>query len=130
MGSQMTPRSPSAWTSKPRWMSPRLCSTLAWLSITPLGLPVEPEVYCRKARPSRSTRGSRQASSMPGGSSSVASQCSRPSSGASAARWPRLATTLAVESATFGWASAAMLCRRAVSRFKRGGKASTATAPA
>ncbi len=35
-----------------RAMSSRLCRRLAWLSITPFGLPVEPEVYWRKARSS------------------------------------------------------------------------------
>jgi hypothetical protein len=46
IGSQKTP---TAEESQPAtaWMTPRLCSTFRWLRVTPFGVPVEPEEYCR-----------------------------------------------------------------------------------
>src|SRR2546421_12669481 len=43
-------------------MRVKLCRRLPWVSITPFGIPVEPEVYWRKASVLLSTAGSRHAS--------------------------------------------------------------------
>ncbi|MNQ96498.1 hypothetical protein D3C85_1121050 [compost metagenome] len=48
MGSQLTNTSCGP-TFRALPMARRLASRLAWLTITPLGWPVLPEVYCRKA---------------------------------------------------------------------------------
>ena len=65
-GSQDTKTS-LALTPEARAIARRLASRLAWVSTTPLGLPVLPEVYCRKAdvfrarrRRQRRRRGARQ----------------------------------------------------------------------
>ncbi len=64
-------------------MSRSLCSTLAWVSITPLGVPVEPEVYWRKASVSPEMSGLRQDWAASAGVASVAIHFSTAISGAS-----------------------------------------------
>src|SRR5215217_3308909 len=84
----------------------RLCSRLPWVSITPFGAAVEPEVYCRKARVVAPISGRCQ---LPAGSLlvSVANQSSDFISGAYADRrssldrmWVVVSATVAFESAT------------------------------
>ena len=51
-----------------------LCKRFPWLTATPLGLDVDPEVYCRNARVLESIVGSRHSSEMSPGIGSVANQ--------------------------------------------------------
>ncbi|MCY1560520.1 hypothetical protein D9M68_976600 [compost metagenome] len=48
-GNQLTQDSPGL-AAKPRLMLRSLASRLAWLTITPFGALVDPEVYCKNAR--------------------------------------------------------------------------------
>ena len=67
--------------SFPAWRKAqaRLCSRLAWVTITPRGAAVEPEVYCRKARVRPAAPGSRQARAADASRASVATQAAAPS---------------------------------------------------
>ena len=67
---------PERVCSKAWAISAELCIKLAWLSTTPLGVPVEPEVYCRKAKVSPWTSGMSHFSSVPAGTWQVASHVS------------------------------------------------------
>src|SRR5689334_20242305 len=88
MGSQLTDRSPSdvvasygGRASAPpmmRW----LCRRFSWLTITPFGLLVEPDVYWRKATDSEVIAGKRHSTSRSSGIPSVDTQLSFASSGA------------------------------------------------
>ncbi|MNG12982.1 hypothetical protein D3C84_966290 [compost metagenome] len=53
-------------------MARRLASRLAWLTITPLGWPVLPEVYCRKAISSGCRVGVMHSCSSPANSATLA----------------------------------------------------------
>ena len=57
-----------------------LWSRFAWVTTTPLGSLVEPDVYCRKAIVSPVSSGIRQSSGSPSGSASVATQATRSAS--------------------------------------------------
>src|SRR5215218_4567542 len=98
----------------------RLCRRLAWVSITPFGAAVEPEVYCRRASVLASTSGRRH---LPAGSlpASVANQRSDFSSGAYADRRSRLDKIRLVVSATVALEFAAMTRSRISGRLGRGG---------
>src|SRR5512146_491355 len=76
MGSQNTPLSsdciPKAW-----WMARMLAMRFPWLTMTPLGRLVEPEVYWSMASASGEMAGSCQRSAKASGISSVASHESR-----------------------------------------------------
>ncbi len=86
-----------------RWIIFSLWIRLPWLTRTPLGVDVEPDVYCRNAIVSGLTRGSCQACASPSrcaGSSrnSVAIQCSAESCGirASACAWERISAVVRI----------------------------------
>src|SRR5262245_35405199 len=51
--------------SNPRELSSELCSMFPWVTATPRGTLVEPEVYCRNATDSRPTDGARHFSACP-----------------------------------------------------------------
>src|SRR5215203_5796092 len=98
----------------------RLCRRLPWVSFTPFGAAVEPEVYCRRASVLAPTSGRRH---VPAGSlpSSVANQRSDFSSGAYADRRSRLDRIRVVVSATVAPESAAITRSRISDRLGRGG---------
>jgi hypothetical protein len=54
-----------------------LCSRFAWVTTTPLGALVEPDVYCRNATESPARGGCRHASGSPSGPASVATTATR-----------------------------------------------------
>ena len=60
-GAQDMKRSPAPMSMR-CWMAASLAMRLPWLTITPLGAEVEPEVYCRKAMSSAAGAWGRQAS--------------------------------------------------------------------
>ena len=64
----------------------RLASRLAWVSTTPLGLPVLPEVYCRKAM-SRAARAGKNGGA-PGRDSSTTVASPRSKGHCARSRWP------------------------------------------
>src|SRR5918997_3279110 len=96
----------------------RLCSRLPWVSITPFGTAVEPEVYCRKASVWAPTGGRRH---LPAGSlpSSVANQRSDFISGAYADRRSSLDKMRVVVSTTVAFELAAMVRSRDTERLGR-----------
>src|SRR5215831_13465240 len=60
-GNQVRPTlSAECWN--PSLMYSRLYTRFSWLTITPFGIAVEPEVYCRKATDAGDTLGSRHSS--------------------------------------------------------------------
>jgi hypothetical protein len=89
------------------------------VSITPLGRPVEPEVYCKNARVSSVMSGRAQAAPAEGSSSSVESHESAASSGAWGINISAKLATKAVVSTKRGWASATMPRRRGRVRARR-----------
>ncbi len=91
---------------------------LPWLSITPLGAPVEPDVYWRKARVSLRSGGLRQVGE-PSAGVSVESQVIASSSGASSKNAPAISRIVEVVSTTRGLASATMPRRRGRERARR-----------
>jgi len=102
---------------------------LAWLTMTPLGAPVEPDVYCRKTRLSGPTGGFVHGGDW-AGSSSLSSHGTWPSApprACKAASWPAIP---AVVSARAGPASSAINCKRGRVRAFVGGSDGTATTPA
>src|SRR5215207_1258844 len=109
-----------------RWLLRRL----PWLTITPLGAEVEPDVYCRKASVDPSMRGSRQCLAYWELTLSVVIQPSFFSSGACSKSWSAFARIDVVVKAATGRASLTISCNRENDRFMRGGYAGTATAPA
>src|SRR5215211_1764608 len=105
----------------------RLCSRLAWVSITPFGAAVEPEVYCRKARVLAPISGRRPLLAGSLQSSSVANQRSDFISGAYADRRSSLDRMRVVVSATVAFESATIVRSRDTDRLGRGGQAGTTT---
>src|SRR6516225_2066164 len=120
----------SAVHSKALRISSRLCSKLPWLSITPLGIDVEPEVYCKKARLSLEIAGGVQSASKLSGTFSVFSQQRSRNSGAWVKRCSRLSRTAEEASATLTFASPTMPCKRGMGRLGLGGNAGMAVTPA
>ncbi|CAM3968975.1 hypothetical protein COSO111634_30200 [Corallococcus soli] len=113
-------------------MASRLCSRLPWLSITPRGVPVLPDVYCRKASVSAVTSGRFHAASAPASSASVATHFSARSSGASVKRNSAIDRMTELVSTTVAPESAMSARRRGRVRSSRdgsGGYAGTATNP-
>ena len=104
----------------------RLCSRFACVTITPLGAPVEPDVYCRKAR-SPPVRGAGERVSSTG---ICADTCTTGSTPPRPANDGRVAPTAAVVSTQAASASAVMRSMRSAPRLRRGGYAGTATTPA
>src|SRR5919112_4011639 len=98
----------------------RLCRRLPWVSITPFGAVVEPEVYCRKASVLASTSGRRHLAvrSLP---SSVATQRSDIISGAYADRRSSLDKMRVVVSTSVAFESATIVRSRDADRLSRGG---------
>ncbi|GMU11507.1 hypothetical protein ASNO1_77610 [Corallococcus caeni] len=131
-GSQMTPTlSARAWNAP--WISDRLCSRFPCVSITPLGVPVLPDVYWRKASVSAVTAGARHAEASSGDRASVASHFTSRSSGACSNRNSAIDSTNDVVNTTVARASWMMARSRGSVRSSRegsGGYAGTATAPA
>ncbi len=114
-------------------MPAELCRRFAWLTTTPFGADVEPEVYWRKATESPSTAGARHSAERWPGRSSVESHRSAESSGATSKSTPAIDPISAVVSTTVACASATMAWRRGTVRARRmgsGGYAGTAIAPA
>ena len=110
-----------------------LCRRFPWLTATPLGLDVDPEVYWRNAKVVESIVGSRHSSQSFSGIVSVASQRSERISGdmGSILSISRIASE--VVKATFGLASratASSLGRVLLSRAETGIGAVTAITPA
>lgn len=96
-----------------RTMTARLASTARWVSITPRGAPVEPEVYCKSARSSGPAATGAHA---PATASSVATTGTCPCSPSSAVNHARPAAST---SAAFGRASASSRPSRARVRADR-----------
>ena len=92
---------------------------LPWLTMTPLGSPVEPEVYCRKARVLAVMWGGCQVG-VPAGGSSVLSQCRAASSGVCSKRWVMFSRILPVVRAKRALESATMPWMRGSGRLRRG----------
>src|SRR5215207_8411761 len=99
----------------------RLCSRLAWVSITPFGAAVEPEVYCRRASVLAPTAGRRHLLAGSLQSSSVAIQRSDFISGAYADRRSSLDKMRVVVSATVAVEFATIVWSRDADRLGRGG---------
>ena len=132
IGSQLTPTESSV-APKARWMMAELWSRLPWVSSTPLGTAVEPEVYWMKASVPGVTSGGRHACSQPGSSASVATQRSEASSGAWLVSPSTRSRMELVVSTRVAWASSAMARSRGSVRCRRvgsGGYTGTATTPA
>ncbi|MNQ54402.1 hypothetical protein D3C85_684700 [compost metagenome] len=90
IGCSRPPISPMSWYSgnqltitssgfrsmpNPRRISSSLATRLPWLTCTPLGNAVEPEVYCRKAMSSACRHGTCQRSASERSNSSMHSHC-------------------------------------------------------
>jgi hypothetical protein len=101
------------------WIATELCRRLPCVMTTPLGSPVEPEVYCRKATVSRSVGSGSQRS--PSLNRSVAIQRSAASSGACSATRPTSAAISVVVSTMVACASAMIACSRGSVRSRRVG---------
>src|SRR5262249_49842052 len=101
----------------------------AWVSITPLGSPVEPEVYCRTARASRPIRGGDQCSASLSGISDVSSQVRAFSRGVCPVRRWRSRKTFVFVKARVADAFSVTLSRRTSERLARGGESGTAAPP-
>src|ERR687897_1923426 len=106
-----------------------LCRRLPWVSFTPFGAAVEPEVYCRRASVLTPTSGRRH---LPAGTlpSSVANQRSDFISGAYADRRSSLDKMWVVVSAAVAFESATIARSRDIDRLSRGGGAGPASPPA
>ena len=102
----------------------RLCSRLACDTITPFGEPVEPDVYCRKARSCPTSGRGEHVPVIPAATLTTGSGRPR------IAKDGRDAPTLAVVSTQIASASSMMRSMRSAPRFRRGGYAGTATTPA
>lgn len=98
--------------------------------MTPLGVPVEPEVYCRNAIVSVFMSGNDQCSSSPDSMEVVATQGIFFKSGASSIKLSSLLITSFVVNATDAPALRETDCIRRIDRFRCGGYAGTAIAPA
>ena len=101
-----------------------LARMLACETITPFGLPVEPDVYCRKASEAASMLGSSHPAALPRETSSAARHGTPAAAARPASRMPRADTTAE------GVASACRPESRAMSRERAGTGAGTATTPA
>ena len=132
-GSQLTMCwSGSSWKN---WLyiAAMLWSRLPWLTITPLGRLVEPEVYWRKAMSSRADPGWRQPSAAALSRSSTASQAMSRSAGARSAKRSAKATVSAGARTATGWASSRTPVSRGRVRIRKagsGGYTGTAMRPA
>ena len=107
-----------------------LCSMLPWVTATPLGSPVEPEVYCRKATVSAVMCGIVHESASASGDSSMATHWigrARPSPSMPAASRSR---SFAVVSARLLSASRSIPATRFMLRSSWGSGAGTAMTPA
>ncbi len=112
---------PDRVCSKAWAINAELCTRLAWFSTTPLGVPVDPDVYCRKASVSPWMSGSCQRSSSPSGRWQVASQESSFRCGVSSISASMRPSTVSVVSATLASASSAIAWMRSSERLRRGG---------
>src|SRR5437868_817689 len=125
----MTPRLAVVW-AKCSWIKAELCNRLAWVSITPLGAAVEPEVYWSSARVEGVRAGRHHAPASSSVSASVGSQPSAEKAGSwDAKAWARPLIS-AVVSTTAGCALLTIARRRGRVRWRRagsGGYAGTAT---
>ncbi len=119
-GSQITERS-SGVNPVSVSMTCELWIRFPWETITPLGFPVEPDVYWRKATVSHPISGSVHRSAAASSTLPVATQRMGPSSGISAASLSASAATSGVVRTRVGPQSAMMLCRRGVGLLRRGG---------
>ena len=131
-GSQMT-----AWLSGPqpklRRTAARLCSRLAWLSMTPLGWSVDPEVYWRNAMSDGSSAGLRHSCAAAVSTSSTLCQDRSETAGAYSAMCPRIDAMNRGASTTAGRASSMTPIRRGSVRCSNagfGGYTGTAMTPA
>ena len=105
-------------------------SKFPWLTMTPRGVVVDPEVYWRKARVELLIAGSRHLASIPAGTSSSPSHVS-PSRLSGAFNAPtRLERIAAVVKQNFARASLRIRSSRCIDRRGLGKAARTATAPA
>ncbi len=110
----------SAELPKARRIISSLWRRLPWLTITPFGMPVEPEVYWRKAR--ASAPGAAMSQSGSGTSAaSAASQVARARAGTCSFKVAARARVAAVVSTTRGRQSSATACSRGSGRLTRGG---------
>ena len=115
-------------------MNRELCARLPWLTFTPLGRPVEPEVYWRKARSDGSGSRGFQSSSSGAANASVPSHSTSrardaaPRAGSSRSRTrPSSGESVSTKA---GSALAAMAASRGICRSFVGGYAGTAMTPA
>src|SRR5690242_498536 len=127
-GNQQTDRL-SAVCANPSSIDARLCSTFWWLTMTPFGFAVEPDVYCRYATASARRLGSRQPSIEPSSTTSVASHRHGSPLDVTYASASIDAIADDVVSPKVACESARILCTRGLSRFDRGRCAGIATTP-
>ena len=120
LGSQNTPVCERV-ISKACMIRRELCSRLVCESITPLGVPVEPLVYWRKASVSPSISGRSQRSAQSPSSSLSTFQSSFSRLGAVARNPSKRSSTSRVVRATEALASAAIASMRSTERFFLGG---------
>ena len=103
---------------------------LEWVTTTPLGAAVEPEVYCNNAGSPLATDGDRQCSASSELTSSVANQ-PHPANSCTASLWRRKRSKMPLSpSTTDTSASAAMACSLGNVLREVGGKVGTGTRPA
>src|SRR6266536_31907 len=107
----MTPRLSAVW-AKHCLIRLELWMMFRWETATPLGVAVEPDVYCRNASESEVTSGSTHASARAAGRVSVHFHSRRASAGATVSAGSSVAAIDDVVSATAGRASIARALRR------------------
>ena len=111
-------------------MRSELCSRLACDTITPLGTPVEPEVYCRNARVSSSEPDGRQSVCSAVGTASTATHRSGGMSSISSVSARNLTSSAVTVNTTTACESCTIARTRGKLRALRGGYAGTAVMPA
>ena len=128
-GSQPAPIAASS-SSRASAITAQLCSRFAWVTMTPLGSLVEPDVYCRKAIVSPVSSGICQSPGSPSGSASVATNVTRSASPLSAAHAVSVASDASVVSTRPMSASSNIPTVRCMLLASCGSGAGTATTPA
>src|SRR4051794_32468458 len=115
----------SAPRRKPALISRALWNRLPCVTMTPLGVLVDPDVYCKNASRSGVTPGSQYGPTEATSGGSVGSQRRACSSGASANEWARDARTASLQRTTLARESEMTARRRSRLRFRWGGYAGT-----
>src|SRR5262249_38325375 len=125
-GNQPAKTVESSWPQA-AWMTISLWMRLAWVTITPLGLPVDPEVYWRNASEEASGDSTWKASASDVGTVSVQTQVAPPVSGDVPSVRPAALRVTLLESTRHAPESWRMPSSRGSSRELRSGATGTAT---